>query len=73
MGTTVDGEAGPNSLSTVGSRDGGSMSLSLLFSLSLLDEAHDDSLGSVFCRPVGVTAAGCGLRAVFEGSEWLLM
>jgi hypothetical protein len=73
MGTTVDGEAGSNALEAVGSRDGCSMSLSLLFSLSLLDEAHDDSLGSVFCRPVGMAVAGCGLRAVFEGSEWLLM
>ena len=73
MGTTVDGEEGSNSLSTGRSRGGGSMSLSLLFSLSLLDEAHEDSLGSVFCRPVGVTAGGWGLRAAFEGSEWLLM
>lgn len=73
MGTTVDGEVGSNSLSTGGSRDWGSQSLSLLFSLSLLDEAHDDSLGSVFCCAAGVTVGGCGLRTTFEGSEWLLM
>lgn len=69
----MDGDAGSNSLPREGIRGGGSQSLSPLFSLSLLDEAHDDSPGSVFCRPVGGSAGGCGLRAVFEGSEWLLI